>query len=199
MVGLRDFWWAHLNPFSVVLHPRCKDHDGRGRNFPWHFRSPEAALPEQAPAGQACGAHRGKGMQAVGLRGAWRGRAVVPMAKPPCGVRRVADVLSGTWNKAGVGPHQLGSSPAFPRGSWPLWGRGRRVRNSFHDRGRVGLSSAGREGAHPSPWTRLAGSPWPGFTSPGLQLSVSWRGVGAGGAEAAPGWAPSRAHLWAQG
>lgn len=72
-----------------------------------------------SPCRTSLRAHCGRGMQAVGLCGAWRGRAVVPMAKPPCGVRRIADMLSGTWNKAGDGPHQLGSSLAFPRGSWP--------------------------------------------------------------------------------
>lgn len=55
---------------------------------------------------------------AVKLRG-----AVIPTAGLPCSERRIADMLARTWNKAGAGPRQLGSSQAFPRGSWPLGGR----------------------------------------------------------------------------
>jgi len=76
-----------------------------------------AQLPEPAPAGQpsraCCWGPDHLGDLVWGLAR----QSCGPYCQAPCWVRRIADIPSRIRNKAEARPHQLGSSPAFLRGS----------------------------------------------------------------------------------
>lgn len=94
-----------------------------GGALSWLFlKLPAAAtqLPQRSLARPRQGWHGGddgRRMGSAAAPGPCMVGAVIPTAGLPCGEGRIAGMLAGTWNKAGAGPRQLGSSPAFPKGS----------------------------------------------------------------------------------